>query len=67
MLKTSLGIIEISSFSYKELNRCPCKRFHFVDWSLVFQYILLDIIVSKQNAKLLTDALFGDVPGVNNF
>lgn len=67
MLKTYLGIIEISSFSSKELNRYPSKRFHLVDWNLIFHYILLDIILSKQNAKLMTDALFGEVPGANNF
>lgn len=67
MLKTSLGIIEISSFGYKEIDEVPCKRFHFVHWNFILQSILLDIIVSKQNAKLMTDALFGEVPGVNNF
>ena len=61
MLNIFLGIMERSGFSY---NKCPCKHFHLVDWNHVLQYILLDIIVSKENATLMTDALFGEVWGV---
>lgn len=64
MLNIFLGIMERSGFSYKELNKRPCKRFHLVDWNHVLQYILLDITVSKENATLMTDALFGEVWGV---
>lgn len=58
MLKFSLGIEERSGFSYKELSRCPCKCFPLVEWNHILQYILLDIIVGKVNATLMTDALF---------
>ena len=58
MLKFTLGIKERSGFSYKELSRCPCKCFPLVEWNHILQYILLDIIVSKENAILMTDALF---------
>lgn len=33
-------------------------------WKPPFQYVLLGIIVSKENGKLMTDVLFGEVPGV---
>lgn len=58
MLKFSLDIKERSGFSYKELSRCPCKCFPLAEWNHILQYILLDIIVGKENATLMTDIPF---------
>lgn len=33
-------------------------------WKQPFQCVLLGIIVSKENGKLMTDVLFGEVPVV---